>query len=202
MKMSKILGVAGSSAIISAATVLYFTAPIVKPANAGITPEIVYVDRAVERVIYVPVPAVEPTTQSTPDPEAIFADTSEEDRYCLAQNMYFDSRGETQVCQEFVAWVTLNRVMDPKFPNDICAVVWQDQQFSWTHDGKSDTPTDPAAWAQAQAIAEETLLAYGVDRDPTEGATYFHAHHVNPPWAQKFERVVQIDGHIFYADRG
>ena len=200
--MSKILGVAGSSAIISAATVLYFTAPIVKPANAGITPEIVYVDRAVERVIYVPVPAVEPTTQSTPDPEAIFADTSEEDRYCLAQNMYFESRGESQVGQEFVAWVTLNRVMDADFPNNICSVVWQGSQFSWTHDGKSDTPTDPDAWAQAQAIAGEVLMAYGVDRDPTEGATYFHANHVSPGWSKRFERVVQIDGHIFYADRG
>jgi spore germination cell wall hydrolase CwlJ-like protein len=209
MQINIILGtVAG---IATAAVIGGLLSISIPTAQAATEPkEIVYVDRVVERVIYVPVPTVEPTiepavdpaTQSTPDPEAIFADTSEADRYCLAQNMYFESRGESQVGQEFVAWVTLNRVMDPKFPKDICSVVWQDQQFSWTHDGKSDTPTDPAAWAQAQAIAEETLLAYGVDRNLTEGATYFHAHHVNPPWAQKFERVVQIDGHIFYADRG
>ena len=201
MQINIILGTVAS--IATAAVIGGLLSMSIPTAQAATKPkEIVYVDRVVERVVYVPAQPVEPTPQSTPDPEAIFADTSEADQYCLAQNMYFESRGESQVGQEFVAWVTLNRVMDPEFPNDICSVVWQGSQFSWTHDGKSDTPTDPAAWAQAQAIAEETLLAYGVDRDPTEGATYFHAHHVNPPWAQKFERVVRIDSHIFYADRG
>lgn len=195
MKMSNIiLGTTASIATMAALTgLISISTP---EAQAAVEPkEIVYVNRVVERVVYVP--AVQ-----DPDPEAIFADASEEDRYCLAQNMYFESRGESQVGQEFVAWVTLNRVMDPNFPNDICAVVWQDKQFSWTHDGKGDTPKDQAAWSQAQAIAEETLLAYGVDRDPTEGATYFHADWANPGWAKRFERVVQIDGHIFYADRG
>jgi spore germination cell wall hydrolase CwlJ-like protein len=197
MQMNIILGTAATIATAVAVTgLIYISTPT---AQAATEPkEIVYIDRVVERVIYVPTVAV----GQNPDPEAIFADVSKQDRYCLAQNMYFESRGESQVGQEFVAWVTLNRVMDTKFPNDICSVVWQDSQFSWTHDGKSDTPTDPTAWAQAQAIAGEVLLAYGVDRDPTEGATYFHADWVTPDWSKRFERVVQIDGHIFYADRG
>ena len=195
MKMSYILGGVASSAVILASAFIYGTAP--KAEAAVPEKEIVYVERVVERTV------IETVTIPRPvDPEAIFADASKEDRYCLAQNMYFESRGESQVGQEFVAWVTLNRVMDLNFPNDICGVVWQDNQFSWTHDGKSDTPTDPAAWAQAQAIAEEVLLAYAVDRDPTEGATYFHADWTTPDWAKRFERIVQIDGHIFYADRG
>jgi len=202
MQIKVILGTVAS--IVTAGAVagsIYIFAPTAQaaPAPQEILKEIVYVDRVVERVVervvYVPAPPAS-------DPEAIFADASKEDRYCLAQNMYFESRGESQVGQEFVAWVTLNRVMDLDFPNDICSVVWQDSQFSWTHDGKSDTPTDPAAWAQAQAIAEETLRAYGVDRDPTEGATYFHADWATPGWARGFERIVQIDGHIFYKNNG
>jgi spore germination cell wall hydrolase CwlJ-like protein len=92
--------------------------------------------------------------------------------------------------------------MDSDFPDTICAVVWEDQQFSWTHDGKSDRPKDQAAWATAQVVAEEVLQSYGVERDPTEGATYFHAASVKPTWAKSFERVVRIDNHIFYTDRG
>jgi len=92
--------------------------------------------------------------------------------------------------------------MNSDFPGEICKVVWQKDQFSWTHDGKSDTPKDKDAWATAQVIAGEVITAYGVDRDPTEGATYFHATSVKPDWAKKFERVVRIDNHIFYVDRG
>ena len=199
MRMITILGGVASSAVIVATAVVYMTAD---EAKAAVEPvEIVYVDRVVERiverVVHVPMPP-----QPRPDPEAIFADASTEDRYCLAQNIYFESRGESQVGQELVGWVTLNRVMDQSFPNDICKVVWQDSQFSWTHDGRSDTPRNSAAWATAQVIAAEVLLAYGVDRDPTEGATYFHADHVKPSWAKGFERVVHVDNHIFYADKG
>ena len=195
MKMSIVLGGVASSAVILAMAFIYFTA---ERAEAAVDPkEIVYVDRVVERVIHVPIPQ-----RPGHDPEAIFADASAEDRYCLAQNIYFESRGESTVGQEFVGWVTLNRVMNSDFPGEICKVVWQKDQFSWTHDGKSDTPKDKDAWATAQVIAGEVITAYGVDRDPTEGATYFHATSVKPGWAKKFERVVQIDNHIFYVDRG
>ena len=195
MRMSTIIGGVASSAVIVAMAVVYLTAD---EAKAAVEPkEIVYIERVVERIVHVPVPM-----QPRPDPEAIFAEVSKEDRHCLALNVYFESRGESKVGQEFVGWVTLNRVMDSDFPDTICAVVWEDQQFSWTHDGKSDRPKDQAAWATAQVVAEEVLQSYGVERDPTEGATYFHAASVKPTWAKSFERVVRIDNHIFYTDRG
>jgi N-acetylmuramoyl-L-alanine amidase len=193
MKMSTIIGGVASSAVIVAMAVVYMTAD---EAKAAVNPkEIVYVDRVVERVVHVAVPP-------RPDPEAIFADVSESDLDCLAKNIYFEARGESQVGQAAVAWVTLNRVMASEFPTDICGVVWQSSQFSWTHDGRSDRPRDQTAWATAQAIATEVISSYGVERDPTEGATYFHADYVNPKWAKRFTRVVQIDRHIFYSDRG
>ena len=195
MKMITILGGVASSAVILASAFIYSTA---ERANAAVEPaEIIYVDRVVERVIHVPMPP-----RPDQNPEAIFADVSDEDRYCLAQNIYFEARGESLLGQALVGWVTLNRVQNSDFPEQICTVVWQKGQFSWTHDGKSDRPRNNAAWAAAQTIADEVLNSYGVDRDPTEGATYFHADTVKPSWAKRFERIVQIDGHIFYADRG
>jgi spore germination cell wall hydrolase CwlJ-like protein len=195
MRMIHILGGVASSAVIVAMAVVYLTAD---EAKAAVNPkEIVYIERVVERVVHVPMP-----TRPGQDPKAIFADANEEDRYCLAQNIYFEARGESLLGQALVGWVTLNRVQNSDFPEDICTVVWQKGQFSWTHDGKSDRPRNKESWAAAQIVADEVIQAYGVERDPTEGATYFHADSVNPSWAKSFERVVRIDNHIFYADRG
>jgi spore germination cell wall hydrolase CwlJ-like protein len=191
MKMSTIIGGVASSAVILASAFIYSTA---EQAEAAVEPtEVVYIDRIVEveRVVHVPVPP-------QPRKPDWFATVSDEDHECLAKNIYFEARGESQVGQAAVAWVTLNRVMASEFPGEICQVVWQDRQFSWTHDGKSDRPRDRAAWQQAQAIATEVLNSYGVVRDPTEGATFFHAHYVSPYWAESFNRVVRIDNHIFY----
>jgi len=193
MKMSYIVGGVASSAVILASAFIYGTAP--KAEAAVPEKEIVYVERVVEKIVTVPafVPA---------DPEAIFADVSDKDRECLALNVYFESRGESQIGQEFVAWVTLNRVASGQFPITICETVWETSQFSWTHDGKSDKPDDKQAWAVAQSIANEVIDAYGVDRDPTEGATFFHADYTNPYWTKNVHKVVQIDSHIFYSYSG
>lgn len=194
MKMYHILGSVASSAVILASAVIYMTAPEAKAAVE--IPNVVYINRVVEKVVekVVEVPVAMPPRDS------IFSDVSDEDRRCLALNIYFESRGESQIGQEFVAWVTLNRTTSDNFPNTICDVVWEDEQFSWTHDGKSDKPKDKTAWATAQAIANEVLEAYGVDRDPTEGATFFHADYTNPYWTAHMEKVVQIDKHIFYKE--
>jgi spore germination cell wall hydrolase CwlJ-like protein len=123
---------------------------------------------------------------------------TEADFECLSYNIYFESRSESALGQRAVAWVTLNRMFADQFPNTICEVVWQDRQFSWTHDGKSDTPQDQDALEKAELMAREVLQNYFDRPDPTEGSLYFHADFVSPRWRREFNRVVQIDTHIFY----
>lgn len=193
MKMSYILGGVASSAVILASAFIYLTAP---EAQAAVElPKIIYIDKIIEKRVYVSIP-----DHPRPDPEAIFADVGDAERNCLALNIYFESRGESKIGQEFIGWVTLNRVIDQQFPNTICDVVWEDKQFSWTHDGKSDKPKDKSAWATAQVIADQVLDAYGVEQDPTEGATFFHADYTNPYWAEDMEKIVKIDNHVFYKE--
>ena len=48
-----------------------------------------------------------------------------EQAYCLAQNIYYESRNEDIQGQYAVASVTLNRANDPRFPNTVCGVVKQ-----------------------------------------------------------------------------
>jgi len=53
---------------------------------------------------------------------------AEEDRpqeYCLALNMYFESRGSSVADMAGVSDVVLNRVKDARYPNTICEVIRQ-----------------------------------------------------------------------------
>jgi len=64
--------------------------------------------------------------------EQIVNSISDEDRYCLQQNIFFEARNQSTLGQAAVAWVTLNRVESTRYPDTICEVVWQKSQFSWT----------------------------------------------------------------------
>lgn len=120
---------------------------------------------------------------------------------CLATNIYFEARGESKLGQKAVAWVTLNRVEDPKYPDTICDVVWDNKQFSWTHDGKSDVPTDKDAWLEAQLVAMQVLIDQQLNNDdPTEGSVMFHEASIKPYWRKEYEVTSRIDNHVFYKD--
>ena len=47
----------------------------------------------------------------------------------------------------------MNRVRSPAYPDTVCGVVWQKDQFSFTDDGKSDRMTDLDAIGKAVDIA-------------------------------------------------
>lgn len=133
-------------------------------------------------------------------------------RFCLAQNIYFESANQPFAGRVAVANVVLNRVEDLQFPNEVCDVVYQAKlrenwkgnmvpirnqcQFSWYCDGKSDEPTDSVTWMQSLRIAH--LVLEGEVPDLTEGALYYHADFVSPYWAPYLTKVVTIDNHIFY----
>lgn len=132
---------------------------------------------------------------------------------CLAKNIYFEARSESELAQRAVGWVTLNRVNDSRYPNTICEVVHQGQQdaagnmirhrcqFSWYCDGRSDEPTEIAEWNNAMRIAFMVIGNYGNFPDPVEGAFMYHADYVDPHWSDSYARVTRIDSHIFYKDK-
>lgn len=129
---------------------------------------------------------------------------SKEELHCLQQNIFFEARSESTLGQVAVAWVTLNRMDSNRYPNTICGVVLQHRQFSWTHDGKPDTPADniieQRAWEDAGLVAEVALLdrARGT-QSPVADAIMYHADWIaDPYWAASYDTVVKIDSHIFY----
>ena len=60
-----------------------------------------------------------------------------EELYCLAKNIYFESRNQPKLGQIAVAQVTMNRVNSPKFPDSVCGVV---QQLSLIHISEPTRP--------------------------------------------------------------
>lgn len=118
---------------------------------------------------------------------------------CLATAIFFEARNQPVDGQMAVAEVILNRVADPQWPNNVCDVVNQTYQFSFTHDGRSDNPTkynDPLAWKIAQIIAidaVEGLNLVGIT------STYYHATYVRPHWRSSLQCDGRIGDHIFYS---
>lgn len=115
---------------------------------------------------------------------------------CLAMNIYHESRNQILEGQLAVAHVTMNRVKHKYWPNEVCDVVYQKKQFSWTFLKKDTTPYEKDAWDQAIFIAKDVL--YGNTIDPTEGATFFHTPSVKPSWAEQMQMSKKIGNHIFY----
>lgn len=120
-----------------------------------------------------------------------YADTLQKQLDCLAKNVYFEARGEPLKGQLAVAWVTLNRVQDGRFADDVCGVVHQPGQFVWLDDGHSDVPRDAESWNRAQTIAALVYAVQDVDSiDPTNGSIYFHA--------GRRKDAIRIGAHVFY----
>ena len=83
-----------------------------------------------------------------PLPAAVF---SKAEQTCLANGIYFEARSEPLRGQAAVAQVILNRVRNPAYPDSICGVVYQNDdwfnrcQFSFACDGIKDRVTEPLA---------------------------------------------------------
>ncbi len=154
-------------------------------------------------------------------PQEIFTIT-EPELDCLAMNIYHEARNDLMAGQFAVADVVLNRVLDERFPDNICDVIHQGPvrerhrtaetpdpddaefipvlhqcQFSWYCDGISDETKEQGAWKQAQAVAY-MLISRDTMRGITEGATHYHATYVNPKWAPTLYPIGQIGKHRFY----
>lgn len=119
--------------------------------------------------------------------------------YCLSKAVYHESRGEQITGQVAVAYVVLNRVNSDNYPDNICSVVYQDNQFT---DIKKTKPNYTSkAWARAVEVA--TFAKIGFVEDPTNGAThYYNPDKVkkSPKWASKMKRLLKIGGHVFFKE--
>lgn len=115
---------------------------------------------------------------------------------CLAKNVYFESRGEPLKGQLAVIFTTLNRANSSKFPSDVCKVVYQRSQFSWTSQ-RNRVIKERDTYQEIKQLVKEVVA--GKHTDVTKGALYFHANTIRKP--KDFGAVkctARIGRHVFY----
>jgi spore germination cell wall hydrolase CwlJ-like protein len=127
------------------------------------------------------------------------------DLNCLAENVYYEGRGESLAGQHAIAEVTLNRVASAQFPDTVCDVVHEQRWdvarkryvggFSWT---ELEELRRPQGQAWQRALAAATAVYDNEAAQRVEGALFYHATSIEPAWAKTKERVARIGNHVFY----
>jgi len=122
---------------------------------------------------------------------------------CLAEAVYFESRGEAVRGQIAVAQVVLNRAFSGYYPTTVCGVVYQNKyrhfacQFTFACDNNADVIREPEMWERARKIAKAMLD--GLIWLPEVGkSTHYHAYWVRPSWVAEMKRMYKFGVHTFY----
>ncbi|MBX9456699.1 MAG: cell wall hydrolase [Rhizobium sp.] len=136
-------------------------------------------------------------------PAAVF---TPKEQQCLAEAIYFEAVTEPLKGQAAVAQVVLNRVRNPTFPNTICGVVYQNEdwrnrcQFSFACDRIPDRITHKVKFKTAKDIAL-AVTAGKIYLKEVGDSTHYHATYVRPNWGRTMYKVGRIGLHIFYRTR-
>jgi hypothetical protein len=122
---------------------------------------------------------------------------------CLAEAVYFESRGEVKRGQIAVAQVVMNRVFSGYYPNNVCGVVYQNAhrklacQFTFACDNVKDVIEEPDMWQQAKDIARD-MLDGKLWLSEIGYSTHYHAYWVHPSWVGEMKKRTKIGVHSFY----
>ncbi|MFG1301022.1 cell wall hydrolase [Xanthobacter sp. V3C-3] len=125
---------------------------------------------------------------------------------CLAEAIYFESRGEPKRGQIAVAQVIVNRVFSGYYPADVCGAVYQNAhrhlacQFTFACDDVRDVVREPDMWVQAKEIAAD-MLDGKLWLTSVGRATHYHAYWVHPSWVREMRKLDRIGVHTFYRPR-
>ena len=138
------------------------------------------------------------------EPSDITHKLREEQLACLAKNIYYEARNEPFEGKVAVAQVTLNRVENPAFQNDVCKVIYQKNifyektvcQFSWYCEKETmRRPINQDSYQESIVVAKKVLME-GYRLPSLHDAMFYHADYVDPRWRK--EKIVKIGRHIFY----
>lgn len=143
----------------------------------------------------------------SPAPE-VFVPTSQQ---CMKANLFFEARGESELGMKAVAAVTYNRAKHKNYPDEVCDVVFQPKQFSWTHqidygtiiavmkgDASSFSQRDQRKLKIAEKIAK--LSRKELQKALPYATIFYHSKKVKPFWAGSKKRVAVLGNHVFYKE--
>jgi hypothetical protein len=144
--------------------------------------------------------------------------------YCIALNIYYESRADNISGKYAVADVVLNRVNDPRFPNMKAGKQHNTKIYRTKNASSIQNATNASLVGSVMASrTSRSIRTHGVSRKSshgilsnfsvfvalqmvqhtitrhiTDGATHYHATYVDPYWSSSFDSKGQIGSHIFY----
>lgn len=121
---------------------------------------------------------------------------SSKDHECMARAMYFESHRSSRDGMVAVGSVVMNRVASAEFPDTVCGVVGQKNQFA---PGIMSKPmTENGSLARVEAAAASVLAG---ERHPrVESARFFHVADYNAGY-DNMHYVWTTGGNAFYEKR-
>ena len=126
---------------------------------------------------------------------------------CLEANLWHESRNQGLLGLMAVAKTTLNRARMDGWPPNVCAVIMEPKQFSWTslpkhkRQIKLKNNIDIQSYTLVQLATHLSIATERLQIDFMNGATYYHTTSVNPVWGRKMKVVGVIGDHIFKKDK-
>lgn len=114
-------------------------------------------------------------------------------RECMARVMYFESNRSSDEGMLAVGTVVMNRLTDPRYPNSVCAVVAQKNQFA---PGVLTRPMkEKRSIARALRMADAVLA--GTRHPVLTSAKHFHQAGLRFPY-NNMHYVLEAGGNEFY----
>jgi spore germination cell wall hydrolase CwlJ-like protein len=114
---------------------------------------------------------------------------------CMERAIYFEANRSSREGMVAVGSVVMNRVASPQFPNSVCAVVGQKNQFA---PGVLSRPIDLKRVPDVREAARSVLRG---ERHPRIGqAMFFHTHGYRFPY-DNMHYVLVAGGNAFYEKR-
>jgi len=132
---------------------------------------------------------------------------TQKEQHCLAKNIFYEAGNESVNGKIAVAQVTVQRSEHPKYPDNICDVVYQKTaemcQFSWYCDlaVQQTKATIGPAWEESKRIAKRVLVD-GVRLPEIKGALFYKANYApNDRFWNSLTPVATLGVHVFYKRR-
>ena len=138
-----------------------------------------------------PQPLVEPIPEPEKDPLA-----------CMTMNLYREAGNSTALDMAAIGRVVIQRAEDRRWKDDICGVVYERKQFSWTNSAtlrkkpKLTNPQEARAFRMAHIVSKQVLQ--GKYKNLVPGATHYHATYVSPYWVDSMVLIGQTGAHLYY----
>lgn len=129
------------------------------------------------------------------------SEVSYDELRCLTENIYFESRGEPILGQAMVGHSVLNRMKDDRWPSDVCDVVYQKKQYSWTLEKKRPI-RDMQSYKMINDLAY-TLLSNRDSEEATGVTNYLRCdirNTMKDKWWQRMTFLGQVGAHCFYRE--